>query len=159
MKITIRLKDPSLVKQLDALESKVKNLEPAMDEIGRYQKTQIQLGFRSSRSPYGASWAPLKLRDGKPLMDSRKLYGSISWKAHTHSVAIGTNAKQAKVQNFGATIYPREAPALMFSVGGVFYRLKKAVIPARPFLPTDGLPESWKPSHKKYLVDYLSSAT
>lgn len=158
MRIKIDFTGPKLSEQLLRWEqSKVDDLTPAMREIGRFTKTQVQLGFRSSRSPYGAPWAPLVLRSGQPLRDTGQLMGSIDFRARDNRMVIGTSddKKKAMTHQFGATIVPRSASALKFSVNGVFYQLQKAVIPARPYLPTNGLPSNWQPHYIDALADHL----
>ncbi len=50
-------------------------------------------------------------------------------------VAVGSNLKYAPVHEFGATIRAKNAPFLVFkTLDGAWHKIKKVVIPARPFL-------------------------
>lgn len=69
--------------------------------LGAEAITQIQLGFRSSRDPYGVPWAPLKRRSGKPLLDTGRLRSSFSYNARRGSFVVGTNVSYAKFHQHG----------------------------------------------------------
>lgn len=57
--------------------------------------TQVKLGFRQSRDPYGNAWAPLKHRDGRPLRDTGRLNNSFTAKAENGRLRVGTNVEYA----------------------------------------------------------------
>jgi phage gpG-like protein len=62
---------------LNRLRNQAEDLTPALNAIGGSLKSKIQLGFRSSTSPSGQRWAPLKFRQGQPLVDRGNLRDSI----------------------------------------------------------------------------------
>jgi phage gpG-like protein len=155
-----------------------KDMTPLYATIGRSVLSKIQQGFKFGVDPWGNKWAPLKMRQGQPLMDTRQhLYKRIGYVADDQGVTIGTKflatwkgktSDVAKVHQFGATILPRpdnKSGLLRFGKGGseagatpgsyVFAR--KSVIPARPFFPirpgssTVSLPPVWS----KAVVDAL----
>lgn len=101
--------------------------------------TQVQLGFRESRDPYGEPWAPLVLREGKPLQDTRRLETSFSTELLADGFRIGTRTFYGRVHQYGATILPKRAKLLRVPVGRGKKRryvfLKRAVIPARRMVP------------------------
>lgn len=67
--------------------------------------TQIDLGFRESRSPDGVAWAPLVLRKGKPLLDTgTHLRSSISVDGNAGSINASVGFEYAHVHQYGATI-------------------------------------------------------
>lgn len=141
------------------------NLKPLFDAIGGELVSRVQQGFISSHSPYGVQWAALKLRQGQPLRDKGHLLSSISYNAATDSVLIGPGAgpssKGAAVQQFGATIKPKNGEYLRFKVNGRWYSLKQVTIPARPYLPTqqEGLPPDWQAAIVRETGKYLMGAT
>lgn len=47
---------------------------------------------------------------------------------------VGTNVTYAAIHEFGGTIVPREAKALVFKIKDVWVRTQKVVMPARPYL-------------------------
>jgi phage gpG-like protein len=100
--------------------------------------SSVQLGFKSGVSPYGASWAPLRLRQGQPLRDTGRLLSSIKPAADPAGVTVGTNVSYAAVHQFGATIRPKKAGGrLVFSGPGGMIFARQVKIPARPFMPLD----------------------
>lgn len=111
-------------------------------------KTQVDLGFRSSTSPWGFTWAPLKVRvGGKPLQDTRKhLQSSIGVRFGAGKFRLFTKFVGAAVHQYGATIVPVKAKRLRFPLGrgGGFAFAQKVIIPAREYLPVGSrLPDRW----------------
>ena len=64
----------------------------------------VALGFRSSTDPYGEPWAPLKHRDGKPLIDTGRLRASFHGRPTDDGFSIGTNVKYAAVHQTGGHV-------------------------------------------------------
>lgn len=131
------------------------DLHPFMRTLGRKLRTRVQLAFRSGRDPYGTPWRPLKFRPGQPLRDRGQL-AKMDFTADSNSVTIGTNVKTAVVHQFGAVVeagkpphvgldgkMTKGSPVLVFPVGGRLVYARRVVIPARPFLPADGMPDEW----------------
>lgn len=149
-------------KQLDRLEGKGASMKPVLEVIGSRLVNRIKMGFRTTRSPAGVTWAPLKMRSGQPLSDTGRLKNSITYKATDQAVEIGTNLTSTwhgithsigRVHQFGATVRPRWAPRLAFKnqITGETVISMKSVIPARPFMPINAsgdldLPTAWKKS-------------
>lgn len=135
--------EEALKKQLDARTV----LGPAVRKL----LTLINLGFKFGQSPYGQKWAPLKLRVGQPLRDTRVFQSSIVARFEGESATIGTNHIGARVHQFGATIRPVKAKMLrFFAKGSTIPIFRKSVkIPARPYFPLDAsgnlaLPATWE---------------
>jgi phage gpG-like protein len=148
-----------------ALEEKLKGILDAaqdkelMEGVGRAIRTQVELGFRGAKDPYGVAWAGLKFRAGTPLSNTRRLRNSITYQADEGGVTVGTNVCYAIVHQFGATItatpgvkggtglcgYQRKGKAtLAFMTPGGWVNAKQVTIPARPFMPDQrGLPKAW----------------
>ncbi len=82
--------------------------------------TQMQLGFRGSRDPYGQVWRPLKKRRGKPLLDTGRLRGSFSYQVTSTGFRLGTVTVYAAAHQYGTR------------------RIR-----ARPMLPTGQLGPIW----------------
>ena len=132
-------------------------IKRALGSLGRVLETRIKLGFARGQAPSGARWEPLKLRMGVPLVDTGRLRASIGYRVEQDQVVVGTNVLYARLHQFGGVIEPKNAKRLgPVPVGGSlagegaagFLFLKRAVIPARPFMPLDAsgqvdLPASW----------------
>lgn len=141
----------------------------AVDAFARVLRTRIQMGFRTARSPQGAPWKKLNpfFRVGQPLRNTGRLYGSIQARRVGDAVLVGTNLRTpdgrhslGAIHQFGAVVTPTAGPGQTYrgrllgpiptaSKGFVF--LRRAVIPARPFMPMDpsgrvNLPPSWAQS-------------
>lgn len=138
----------------------------AVDAFARVLRTRIQMGFRTGRSPSGAPWRPLNpfFRVGQPLRNTGRLYGSIQARRVGDAVLVGTNLRTpdghhslGAIHQFGAVVEPRQGPGQTYRgrlLGPIptatrgFVFLKRAVIPARPFMPMTAsgrvdLPPEW----------------
>lgn len=118
----------------------VKRVSRAVSEEA---KMLVDEGFARGISPAGAAWAPLQVRAGQPLRDTRRLQSSLAPVDTGRGFRISTNVSYAAVHQYGATIRAKGkhglySPKLKAHFG------KKVKIPARPFLPRDGkLPSRW----------------
>lgn len=99
--------------------------------------------FDSGRDPQGNRWAPLNpdyaatRRPGPTLQqqgDSGGLKGSITFATEGNRVIVGSNKVYAAVHQFGATIRPKNARALVFRLGSRVIHARSVTIPARPYL-------------------------
>lgn len=111
-------------------------------EIGEYLIDSTKERFRSGKNPDGSSW-PVSHRakdaGGKTLMDTRRLYNSITMQASVESVVVGTNVIYATTHNpkndrSETIIRARKAKALKFQISGKWAAKKEIHIPARRFL-------------------------
>ena len=149
----------------------------APDAFARVLRTRIQLGFRTSKSPTGQTWRKLNpfFRSGQPLRNTGRLYGSITARRDGDGVVVGTNLRTPNgrhslgaIHQFGAVVTPTAGPGATFrgrllgpiaTTGKGFVFLKRAEIPARPFMPMDQsgravLPPAWA----KAAVDAMGRA-
>lgn len=129
--------------------------------LGAEALAQAQLGFRGSRDPYGDAWASLKLRPGKPLLDTGRMRNSFTYRVQPGGFVVGTNFIGAAVHQHGATITPKRGKFLRFRAGGrkapwVF--AKRVQIPARPMMPSGsrGLGPIWKEAFDDAAKRFLS---
>lgn len=151
--------------QAQAVAAKFKELSStspqmlrALEAFARVLRTRVQLAFRQGKSPSGKAWPALKFRQGQPLRDTGRLYGSIVARRDGDGVVVGTNLKLPNngnslgaVHQFGMTIKPKTKPFLVFPVAGKkgFVFARQVTIPARPFMPLDSqgevaLPPAWE---------------
>lgn len=139
------------------VEARLKKMElggaeraKALGALGNAIANRIRLGFRLGRSPWGVPWKPLnpRFRTGQPLRDTGRLQRSVTSSVQGDAAVVGTNVRYARTHQYGATILPKNVSLLRAPIpGGGFVFLKKAVIPARPFMPLVGdqvdLPAPW----------------
>lgn len=120
--------------------------------------------FADSADPYGRPWAPLVIRDGKPLLDSGQLRNSIhAAEASAVKIRIASNAVYSDHVALGTGIYgptrqpirPRDAKALR--IPGVGLRASVKGSPPRPFFPSDarGLPPMWRSELEEAVIEWL----
>lgn len=139
--------------------SKPSSTSRMMAVIAEEAMTQVRLGFRESRDPYGVPWKPLTLRvGGKPLDDTGAHLKNriVVIPSGASSFRIGTNFVGAKVHQYGANIKPKNGQFLRFNGYNARGRrdgknvvfARSVTIPARPYLPTKegGIGPIWGPA-------------
>ena len=177
MKGSITLTDLEVQTALAKLAQQVSNKAPVLDAIGADVLKRVQMSFRNSQSPEGVAWEKLKSRNGKPLLDSGRLSNSINYDTTSDAVNIGTNVIYAAVHQFGHTFDRKSREHTLHfkqgkdgSVGNKFVKAHKSnfaqkvtigahklTIPARPYLPTNGLPAPWQESIVKIIARHLQA--
>lgn len=192
--ITFTLNDKRAQAKLAALDAAASNKAPMYAAIGAALRTRIRLCFQLGIDPWGTPWRAIRFRApagkkdakgkfkpskkgrsqmqgnasgkaGQPLVDSGELRESITVKADGQGVTVGTNKIQARVQQFGATIVPKNGKTLAFpGPNGMVVFAKKVTIPARRYLPMRRidvveLPPAWSQLAiarvRSHLVDQL----
>ncbi len=144
------LNDDPVMQGLARLEAGVEDAQPLLRQIGAYGVRSTQERFLSETAPDGARWAPLnpayaELKGGgyNILFKSGALMNSMNSRAGLNEVSWGSPMIYAAVHQFGATIKPKNAPALEFLLGNIgsrglvpvfLVRVKSVTIPARPYL-------------------------
>lgn len=156
--IKIEVQDQAVIAALNRLIQAGSELAPVLAAIGRQVKTNVQLGFVAGRDPYGRPWAALRVRQGQPLRDTGRLMGSIDYRVAGDAVEIGTNVRYAPTHQFGATIRAKRPRGLIFPVPGGWVRKRQVTVPARPFFPSDVLPDPWREDILSIIHDYLRDA-
>lgn len=149
--------DEPVLAALGRLMAAVGDPDPALGEIGRAWLTEVQLGFRSGRDPYGQPWRP-PLRGGQPLRDTGRLRDSFTYHVGSGELELGTNVRYARPHQQGATIRARHQPYLVFRVGERWARKRAVELPRRRMLPDEGLPEHWRETALQILQDHITEA-
>lgn len=126
---------------LETLLAKAKDVNGALKNVGEALLQTTLERFSTQTDPEGHKWQPLseltqKLRgSSSPILNrTGRLKGSIVYQVEGSVLKLGPNTVDAAVHQFGATIVPKDKKALRIPVqsGGLF--LKRAVIPARPYI-------------------------
>ncbi|NVJ90874.1 MAG: phage virion morphogenesis protein [Methylocystaceae bacterium] len=125
-----------LGKRVQKFLSTLGDQEQLYDGIGMALVSQVQDRFREGKGPDGVPWEKAK-RGGQTLVDSGRLRDSVTHSVDGSTVKVGTNVIYAKSHQFGATIKPKSAKVLAFTVAGKPVFAKSITIPARPFLGFD----------------------
>lgn len=163
--ITFKVNTRGADAKITALLNAAANAQPAFATVGRVIANRIRLCFKLGIDPWGSPWAALKIRKGQPLRDTGRLQRSIVSNPDKTGVTIGTNAKQARIQQFGGTIVAKPGKRLVFpGPGGAMIFAKKVTIPGRPFMPLRkgqnvvALPPDWSRDVVRALRAYFIDA-
>ncbi|MCF1485077.1 phage virion morphogenesis protein [Agrobacterium vitis] len=117
------------------------DLSPVFKNIGEYEAQATKQRFRDQKDPDGNAWQALNPLYKETKKGPRILTGQtgdlsrIIWQlASSTSVDIGSDMIYARIHNEGGTIVPKNAAALIFSMGGKTFAVKSVKIPKRQFL-------------------------
>lgn len=142
LKTSITIDDRELRAALHRLADAAGDLTPVMTEIGETMRQSVTESFETGTDPFGTPWAPLKRRNGRPLVDTGTLKRSFVMQAMAGSAEVGTALEYAAIHQFG----------------GKAGRNLAAVITARPFLPTTTLPNTWRQDIEGAITRHLRAA-
>jgi phage virion morphogenesis protein len=132
--------------ELSAIAGRLENPQPMWDEVGGYLVVKTQNRFQTSTAPDGSVWPQsfrAKFAGGKTLVDSARLFQSITHNASATGVEVGTNVEYAAIHQFGGTIHAKTSKGLNWSYRKAganqksWARKMSVTIPARPFLGID----------------------
>ncbi len=105
-------------------------------QMGEEGVSLIQLGFSSGTDPYGATWRPLKYRQGQPLRKTGALQGSAKLIYSDETM-------------FSVAVVDWKAPFHQFGT--------KRGIPQRKMVPDVDLPAFWAASFAEVYEEFMSS--
>jgi phage virion morphogenesis protein len=137
---TLTIDDKDIIDALDRLLAAAGTLTPVYKNIGEYEAEATKERFRTQQDPDGNAWQKLNdlyaltKKGASILVGPTRDLSSIIWQLASSGVEIGSNVIYARAHNEGATIVPKNAAALMFSMGGQTFMVKKVTIPRRQFL-------------------------
>ncbi len=104
-----------------------------LEEIGALGESQTRRRIEVEKTaPDGTPWAPNREGHSILLETGRHLRDSVAFIAGTDEVQWGESWEFAHVHQFGATIAPKAAKALIFKLNGKTVSARKVTIPARP---------------------------
>jgi hypothetical protein len=142
---------------LDRFRKKIEQAPKALvtvnEQLAEEALSLIREGFETSTDPYGDAWAPLVLREGRPLEDTGGLKAAWFRRSVTASGFSVANAKTyASHHQDGTGIYgprgerikPVRAKVLKLGKTGMVARSVRGT-PKRRMVPVNGrLPDKWK---------------
>ena len=108
-----------VLNQIERLQQGVENRYQLMRRLSGTMHSAVMMNFRQGGRP---PWLGLKYRNGKPLIDTGALRGSITEFYDNDTALVGTNMVYAAIHNFG----------------GQAGRGKKVTIPQREFMKLTG---------------------
>lgn len=126
---------------LTRLEQLGRQPQEFLRALGQQQIERTQTRIRQGVTPDGTPFAPLNplYAASKPsgvgiLQSTGNLRNHLTTALHGNTLLWGSNLDYAAVHQFGAVIRRRRAPALVFSIGGTWFRKQFVTIPGRPYL-------------------------
>ena len=137
---SITVDDADTIAALERLYAAAGNLLPAYMNIGEYETQVTKNRFITETDPDGVPWQDLnelyaatKKGPGKLRGETRQL-SAIIYQAANDNVEIGSDVIYARIHNEGGVIRPKNASALVFSMGGQTFKVKSVTMPRRRFL-------------------------
>lgn len=137
---SITIDDQDVNDALARLYAAAGDVTPALKNIGEFEAKTTRGRFLSQTDPEGKPWKTLnelyaKTKKGPGILrGATRDLSQIIWQLAEGGVEIGSNVVYAGVHNEGATIIPKDAAALVFSMGGQTFKVKSVTIPQRQFL-------------------------
>nr|WP_272212392.1 phage virion morphogenesis protein [Marinicella sp. W31]MDC2878307.1 phage virion morphogenesis protein [Marinicella sp. W31] len=138
---TLTIRDESIDTGLTRLYQAAATITPALKNIGEHEARVTRGRFVDEKDPEGKAWKPLNPLYQKTKKGSGILKGEsgdlarIIWQlVDDASVEVGSNQIYARIHNEGGVIKAKDAPALVFSMGGKTIKVKSVTIPKRQFL-------------------------
>lgn len=95
-----------------------------------YQKLKREKTKLARRSTYLAQHGSRRILQGEGDLKKSIVVGKVT----RNSVEVGSSLPYARIHQLGGEIRPKKGKYLLIPIGGRFVRLKKATIPARPYL-------------------------
>jgi len=136
--IKITLNDTQAAKQLNSIVRQLRKPRKLYGVLGETLKKLHKARFEAEVDPQGKKWQPLSpitqqiKGNDKILRQGGYLSDKTAYNYDDNRLEFGSDAKYARLHQFGGTITPKSAKRLKFGKSNVF--AKKAVIPARPWL-------------------------
>lgn len=158
----IRVDDAAVMGALRKLVEVSGNLSGALKNIGEHLQAATKERIAAERSPDGKPFAPLNelyktTKKGPGILrgDSGDL-ASIVYQLGEQEVLVGSDTIYSAIHQFGGTIKPKTASALVFLMGGQTFKVKSVKIPPRPYL---GISAEDETEIMAILEDYIEEAS
>src|SRR5688500_8813498 len=100
---------PQLAADCEAVARRANDLAPVLRTFEILAVSGVKKRFSDGTDPTGRKWLPIRFRPSggnRPLLDTGMLRASINGRHDTRSITVGTNAVQARLQNYGGVIRP-----------------------------------------------------
>lgn len=163
--VRITIDDRAVRQALTALARLGRDPSPALKALGARLVAGTRNRIEAEQSPTGSAWPRLNPayaagKRGPGMLRERAmrggLFGSLTSEVDGARLRVGTNKAYAAIHQFGGTITPKSAKALVFKMGGRTVHAKKVTIPARPFL---GISEEDRATIAEVFAAFAAKAT
>ncbi len=136
--LKITLDDNQAIQKLTKIASQLQRPRELYGVLGETLKKIHADRFKQEVDPEGKKWKPLSpitqqiKGNSNILKQSGYLSQKTAYNYDDNRLEFGSDAKYARLHQFGGTITPKKTKLLRFGNSKIF--AKKAVIPARPWL-------------------------
>lgn len=161
--VRIEANTEAILDVLQRLYAATGDLRPALKNIGEYEAPATKDRIAKGVTPEGLPFAPLDplyaaTKKGPGILrgESGDLASIVYQLAGDDSVEIGNDTPHGAIHQFGGVIRPKNAAALVFSLGGRTVFASQVTIPARPYL---GVSEEDEREILAIVADYLDDAS
>lgn len=136
----IKIDDAEVMGAIRKLIELSGNMTGALKNAGEYERQSTIDRIEAEKTPEGTPFTPLnplyaETKKGPGILrgESGDL-ASIVYQLGQDEVEVGTNSNHGAIHQFGGTIKPKNAAALVFEMGGQTFKVKSVKIPARPYV-------------------------
>ena len=109
LKIGVKIDNREVKKLLNDAIKRGRNMTPAFEAVGETVRASVMKNFEVGGRP--KEWAKSKKAEGKTLVKSGILAGSIKSKAYGNRAEVGTNVPYAAIHHAGGTIKAHKVTA------------------------------------------------
>lgn len=115
------------MKDLVRLREKIEKIfsRTLFEELGQYLTSSTIRKIQSNIPPENAPLTKAYKKNNLTLRDTGRLMSSITYRAHSHQVEVGTNVLYGRIQQLGGTIRPKKAKKLWIPAGWETRRLMR----------------------------------
>jgi phage virion morphogenesis protein len=138
---TITIDDGEVTRALDLVLAAGRDTAPIMKILAQVLVRQTKDRIKDGKTPQGTPFAPLnplyrKTKKGPGILRGATghLRNLIAASNDATQARASTALPYARIHQFGGTIRPKNAPALIFSMGGEDFAVQSVTIPARPYM-------------------------
>ena len=138
--IKITLNDTQAVEKLHRIASQLKQPRKLYGVLGETLKKIHAERFKQEIDPEGKKWQPLspitqEIKGNDKILKHRGyLSQKLAYNYNNESVEFGSDAKYARLHQFGGVIKPKSSKRLVFGKKGNQVFAKASEVPARPWL-------------------------
>ncbi|CDP54067.1 virion morphogenesis protein [Devosia sp. DBB001] len=128
------------MRRVEAAINHAENTLDMFDQIGAAVVVSTQQRWEREVDPDGNPWPKsvrVLIEGGKTLRDTGFFFNSVTHLPTSHGVEVGSDAIQAAVMQFGATITAKTEKGLTFKGATGWANVQSVTIPARPWLGLD----------------------
>lgn len=107
MSLRVEVDESEVFSVLGAMLDRCNNSLPIYASMTPWMMAETRRNFLASQDQYGNAWAPIRHRVGKPLLDTGRLFRSLTASIDKDGASISTNVFYAVFHQFGIGVKQR----------------------------------------------------